>query len=142
VLLVRQHESFCGLLEDLDCAVTVAPAADGLVDATYVRDPGLMTGRGAILFQQAKPARAAEPALLGQALAAAGVPVIAELTGPARADGGDFSWLDEHTLIAGHSHSERTVPHSPSSLPCSPGNRSRCGQLTCRMTGARTTSCT
>jgi N-dimethylarginine dimethylaminohydrolase len=52
----------------------------------------------------AKPARAAEPALLGAALEAAGVPVVARLTGAARADGGDFIWLDERTMIAGRSY--------------------------------------
>jgi arginine deiminase len=34
---------------------------DGLVDPTYVRDPGLVTGTGAVLFQMAKPARMTEP---------------------------------------------------------------------------------
>src|SRR5215469_1444264 len=45
-LLARQHEAFGQLLTDLGCEVDVAPAADGLVDATYVRDPGLVTGAG------------------------------------------------------------------------------------------------
>ena len=63
-LLARQHEAFGQLLTDLGCEVEVAPAAGGLVDATYVRDPGLVTGAGAVLFQMAKPARVAEPALL------------------------------------------------------------------------------
>ena len=103
-LLVRQHEAFGQLLTDLGCEVEVAPAADGLVDATYVRDPGLVTGTGAVLFQMAKPARAAEPALLGAALEAVGVPVTARLTGAARADGGDFIWLDERTVLAGRSY--------------------------------------
>jgi len=82
----------------------VAPAADGLVDATYVRDPGLVTGGGAVLFQMAKPARAAEPPLLAAAFADAGVPVVARLAGAARADGGDFIWLDERTVVAGRSY--------------------------------------
>ena len=84
-LLARQHEAFGQLLAGLGCAVEVAPAAGGLVDATYVRDPGLVTGAGAVLFQMAKPARMAEPALLGAALTAAGVPVVARLAGAARA---------------------------------------------------------
>lgn len=103
-LLVRQHEAFGQLLTDLGCEVEVAPPAEGLVDATYVRDPGLVTGAGAVLFQMAKPARAAEPALLGAALEAAGVPVAARLTGAAQADGGDFIWLDERTVLAGRSY--------------------------------------
>ncbi len=103
-LLARQHEAFGQLLTDLGCQVEVAPPADGLVDATYVRDPGLVTGAGAVLFQMAKPARMSEPALLGAALSDAGVPVAGRLTGSARADGGDFIWLDEHTMLAGRSY--------------------------------------
>jgi N-dimethylarginine dimethylaminohydrolase len=103
-LLVRQHDAFAALLTDLGSVVEVAPGLDGLVDATYVRDPGLVTGTGAVLFQMAKPARAAEPGHLGAALQAAGVPVTARLSGTARADGGDFIWLDEHTVLAGRSY--------------------------------------
>ncbi len=103
-LLARQHEAFGQLLTDLGCVVEVAPAIDGMVDATYVRDPGLVTGTGAVLFQMAKPARTAEPAHLGAALQAACVPVTARLSGAARADGGDFIWLDERTVLAGRSY--------------------------------------
>jgi dimethylargininase len=103
-LLARQHDAFGQLLTDLGCHVEVAPPVEDLVDATYVRDPGLVTGTGAVLFQMAKPARAAEPPLLGAALAAAGVPVIARLDGSARADGGDFIWLDERTMLGGRSY--------------------------------------
>jgi N-dimethylarginine dimethylaminohydrolase len=102
--MTRQHEEFGQLLTDLGCGVEVASAADGMVDATYVRDPGLVTGAGAVLFQMAKPARAAEPPLLGAALASAGVPVVARLAGAARADGGDFIWLDERTVLGGRSY--------------------------------------
>jgi N-dimethylarginine dimethylaminohydrolase len=103
-LLLRQHETFAGLLADLGCAVEVAPALPGLVDAVYVRDPGLVTATGTVLFEMAKPARMAEPGPLGAALEAAGVPVTARLSGTARADGGDFIWLDERTVLAGRSY--------------------------------------
>jgi len=103
-LLVRQHDEFARLLTDLGCDVEVAAAAEGMVDATYVRDAGMVTGRGAVLFQMTKPARAAEPPLLGTALEAAGVPVTGQLTGDARADGGDIIWLDERTLLVGRSY--------------------------------------
>jgi dimethylargininase len=103
-LLDRQHDHFCQLLAGLGCDVEVAAAAADMVDATYVRDPGMVTGRGVVLFQMAKPARAAEPPLLGTALEAAGVPVVGRLTGSARADGGDIIWLDDRTLLVGRSY--------------------------------------
>src|SRR5262249_60560320 len=52
----------------------------------------------------AKPVRQDEPRHLGTALAAAGVPVVARLDGAARADGGDFVWLDPQTMIVGRSY--------------------------------------
>jgi N-dimethylarginine dimethylaminohydrolase len=103
-LLDRQHDQFCELLAGLGCDVEVAAAAEQMVDATYVRDPGMVTRRGAVLFQMVKPARAAEPPLLGTALEAAGVPVVGRLTGQARADGGDIIWLDDRTLLVGRSY--------------------------------------
>src|SRR5262249_24292998 len=45
-LLSAQHEAFCELLASLGCEVEVAAVLDGLVDATYIRDPGLVTQRG------------------------------------------------------------------------------------------------
>jgi dimethylargininase len=104
VLLARQHEQLCQLLADLGCEVEIAAAAPNMVDATYVRDAGMVTDHGAVLFQMAKPARAAEPPLLGAAMEAAGVPVVASLTGAARADGGDIIWLDERSLLVGRSY--------------------------------------
>jgi len=104
VLLGRQHEQLCQLLTDLGCEVEIAAAVPDMVDATYVRDAGMVTGRGGVLFQMAKPVRAAEPPLLGAAFEAAGVPVVAGLTGAARADGGDIIWLDERRVLAGRSY--------------------------------------
>jgi len=78
-LLSAQHDAFCELLAGLGCEVEVAVALDGLVDATYIRDPGLVTQRGGVVFQMAKPARRDEPGHLGTALEAAGVPVVARL---------------------------------------------------------------
>ena len=103
-LLMAQHNAVCELLASLGCAVEVAPALDGLVDASYIRDPGLVTQRGGVVFQMAKPARRDEPGHLGTALAAAGVPVVGRLDGTARADGGDFVWLDPRTLLIGRSY--------------------------------------
>lgn len=102
--LARQHDRFAELLTDLGCEVHVADALDGLIDACYTRDAGMVTGRGAILFQMAKPARKAEPEALGEALEGLGVPVIARLDGAAFADGGDLVWLDERTLLVGRSY--------------------------------------
>ena len=83
-LLMAQHEAFCELLAGLGCEVEVAAAVEGMVDGTYIRDPGLVTQRGGVVFQMAKPARQDEPGHLGTALEAAGVPVVVRATLPGR----------------------------------------------------------
>jgi len=102
--LARQHEDFAALLATLGAEVEVAEPLEGLVDSVYARDPALVTGRGAILFQMTKPVRQPEPELLGVEFERAGVPVIGRLTGEAVADGGDFIWLDDRTLVIGRSY--------------------------------------
>jgi dimethylargininase len=99
--LEAQHEAFCALLEDLGARVEVAEALDGQVDAVYMHDPVIVSGRGGIPLRMAKPARRAEPAAMARELERLGVPVLATLDAPAYADGGDRLWLDDTTIALG-----------------------------------------
>jgi dimethylargininase len=103
-LLLRQHDGFCQLLSDLGCEVELAKVADGLVDATFMKDPGLVIGSGAVVFQMSKPARLKEPERWAEAVRDAGVPIIAELDGAARAEGGDVLPLDETHVMIGRGY--------------------------------------
>lgn len=103
-LLLRQHDGFCQLLSDLGCEVELAKVADGLVDATYMKDPGLVIGGGAVVFQMSKPARLSEPERWAEAVRDAGVPIIAEVGGAARAEGGDVLPLDETHVMVGRGY--------------------------------------
>jgi dimethylargininase len=100
-LLARQHESFCELLAGLGPAVEVAEALEGQVDAVYAHDPMVMTARGGIPLQMAKPARMREPEHAAEELARLGIPVIGALEGDAYADGGDRYWIDDRTMAVG-----------------------------------------
>ena len=111
VLLERQHEAFCELLDDLGCEVVVAPAPDGLVDAVFPYDPVFVTGAGSVVLQMAKPQRQGEADRLAAACETAGVPVAGRLRGSARADGGDLFWVDEHTLAAGRGYRTNAEAH-------------------------------
>ena len=103
-LLLRQHDGFCQLLSDLGCEVELAEVADGLVDATFMKDPGLVIGGGAVVFQMSKPARLKEPERWAEAVREAGVPIIAEVGGAARAEGGDVLPLDETHVMIGRGY--------------------------------------
>ena len=99
--LARQHAAFVELLAGLGPQVEVAEALDGQVDSVYMHDPLLVTGRGGIPLNMAKPARRAEPGHAAEELQRLGVPVIGTLDAPAIADGGDRFWLDSTTMAIG-----------------------------------------
>jgi N-dimethylarginine dimethylaminohydrolase len=100
-MLQRQHEAFVELLDGLGVQVEVAEALDGLVDAVYMHDPLIVSGRGGIPLNMAKPARMREPRHAAEALQAVDIPVLGTLEGDAYADGGDRFWLDDKTALIG-----------------------------------------
>jgi N-dimethylarginine dimethylaminohydrolase len=102
--LAAQHEAFCALLSDLGAVVEIAEALDGQVDAVYMHDPLMMTGRGAIPLRMRKPMREREPLHMIDELERLGVPVLGTLPGGAYADGGDRFWLDDTTMAIGLSY--------------------------------------
>ena len=99
--LEAQHEAFCALLAELGAAVEVAGALDGQVDAVYMHDPMVMTGRGGIPLRMAKPMRQREPEAAARELERLGIPVLGTLAAPAYADGGDRYWIDDATMAIG-----------------------------------------
>jgi dimethylargininase len=99
--LAAQHEAFCELLAGLGAEVEVAEALDGQVDAVYMHDPMVMTGRGGIPLRMAKPARTREPDHAREELERLGIPVLGAIEPPGYADGGDRYWLDDTTMAVG-----------------------------------------
>ena len=102
---VDEHAAFRDALADAGAEIVVgATPVPGDPDAIYAYDPTLPTDRGVILLRPGKPGRRAEPAALEADLASAGLSVLAELTAPATAEGGDMFWLDERTLLVGRGY--------------------------------------
>jgi dimethylargininase len=101
-VLAAEHDVFCEALAADGAEVVLAEASgDGNPDAIYVYDPALVADTGAILLRPGKGGRLGEVGALATDLEAAGVPIAAELTEPACAEGGDTMWLDEKTLLVG-----------------------------------------
>jgi len=67
----------------------------------YCADLFVMTPEGAILGRPASQVRAGEEVAVAAALAAAGVPILATLTGGATFEGADLIWLDRRTALIG-----------------------------------------
>src|SRR5688572_12239022 len=114
-----EHELLCGILESAGAEVVVSRHDAGNPDAIYVYDPVLVGARGAVLLRPGKEGRRGEPAAIASSLAAADVPVAAELAGPVRAEGGDTVWLDERTLLVGIGYrtNEAAVPALADAFP-------------------------
>jgi dimethylargininase len=114
-----EHELLCGILESAGAEVVVSRHDPGNPDAIYVYDPVLVGAQGAVLLRPGKEARRGEPAAISSSLAAADVPVAAELADPVRAEGGDTVWLDERTLLVGIGYrtNEAAVPALADAFP-------------------------
>jgi N-dimethylarginine dimethylaminohydrolase len=97
-----EHERLRAALAASGAEVVLADtAADGNPDAVYVYDPAIVADTGAILLRPGKEGRREEVNAMRADFEAAGVPVTAELTAPAIAEGGDTLWLEATTLIVG-----------------------------------------
>jgi dimethylargininase len=103
--IVREHEAFCSLLSDTGAEVILAEsAAEGNPDAIYTYDPALVADGGALLLNPGKECRREEPAALAEDFQRIGIPVAGRLEPGEHAEGGDFCWLDERTLLAGRGY--------------------------------------
>jgi N-dimethylarginine dimethylaminohydrolase len=114
-----EHELLCGLLESAGAELVVSRHDPGNPDAIYVYDPVLVGAHGAVLLRPGKEERRGEPAAISSSLAAADVPIAAELADPVRAEGGDTVWLDERTLLVGIGYrtNEAAVPALADAFP-------------------------
>jgi len=99
--LQRQHEQLVELLDGLGVEVVVADALPELVDAVYMHDSSLVSGRGAIALNMAKTVRQTEPGHARQEFERLGIPVLGTLEGDAYLDGGDHFYLDDTTVAIG-----------------------------------------
>jgi N-dimethylarginine dimethylaminohydrolase len=103
--IAREHEELCALLENAGAEVVLAKSAvDDDPDAIYTYDAALVTEAGAILLRPGKEIRRSEVTPMAVDLERAGVPLAGRVEPPALADGGDFCWLGEHTLLAGRGY--------------------------------------
>jgi N-dimethylarginine dimethylaminohydrolase len=109
-----EHEALRGILEGAGAEVVVSHHDPGNPDAIYVYDPVLVGREGAVLLRPGKEGRRGEPQALAGALAAAEIPVAAELEAPVLVEGGDTLWLDDSTLLVGIGY--RTNPAAPAAL--------------------------
>lgn len=97
-----EHDAFTDILRKHGAEVVYHDVAQpDRADSVFVYDPVLITHEGAILLNLGKALRQGEEQAMARQLTALQVPVIGELSGEQRAEGGDMFWLDERTLAIG-----------------------------------------
>lgn len=100
-----EHAALREFLEGMGAVVDLLPADPNTgMDSIYVRDAALMTNRGAILCNMGKAARAGEADAQAAAYSSLGIPILGEISGTGRLEGGDFLWLDEATAVVGRGY--------------------------------------
>jgi N-dimethylarginine dimethylaminohydrolase len=95
-----QHDALVELLRQAGAEVELL-GAESSPDSVYTYDPAIVCDGGAVVLRIGKPVREPEAPAMAAWFRAHDVPVLAELTAPATADGGDMFWLDERTLCIG-----------------------------------------
>ena len=95
---LADYDRFAEILSAGGAEIDWLPAAEGLtLDSLYVHDSALPGPRGIVLCNMGKPARAREPAAMGRAFEALGLPVAGRIEGAGRLEGGDLVWFDERS---------------------------------------------
>ena len=103
-----EYEAFVELIRGFGIEIEFLPPAehdDGMgLDSVYVRDVSIVTDTGVILCNMGKPARRGEPGRQRQHFAARAIPVLGEIDGDGRIEGGDVAWLRPDLLGVGRGY--------------------------------------
>jgi arginine deiminase len=101
---IAEYDAFVALLQQAG-AETVFLLEDNCgLDSIYVRDAVVITARGAIICNMAKPQRRDEPKALQQFFTEHGMQILGAITGTGRLEGGDVALLDERTIVVGEGY--------------------------------------
>jgi len=102
---IDEFDALVGLLESVGSRVEFLPThPETSLDSLYARDAAILTDKGVILCNMGKEPRAGEPRAHAEALALLEIPVLGEIGGKGRVEGGDFIWLDESTAVIGQGY--------------------------------------
>ena len=97
-LAQRQHESYCGALEECGLELIRLPVDSGRPDSTFVEDTAILTVQSAILARPGAPSRREEVAEVGDAVRKV-YRVVHKIEPPGTVDGGDICEAGSHFFI-------------------------------------------
>lgn len=100
-----EYAVFLQIFQNLGIEVHFLPENPQLsLDSIYCRDASILTNHGAILCRMGKEARRGEPDALGKMYAQMGIPILGQIGGNGKLEGGDALWIDENTLAVGRGY--------------------------------------
>jgi len=107
---VEEYQRFVELLKKHIPEVHFLPQNDKTsLDSVYVHDAAIITSKGAILCNMGKELRQPEPSAMGDFLIELDVPILGNITGEGKLEGGDVVWLDERTIAVGRGYRTNEV---------------------------------
>jgi N-dimethylarginine dimethylaminohydrolase len=103
---VNEYEGFRDVLLQHGITLLELPssAPEATMDSIYARDASVVCEKGVILCNMGKTQRRMEPELQKNFYHSSGIPVVGQIEGDGRLEGGDVAWLDEETLVVGRSY--------------------------------------
>lgn len=99
------YQEFADLLAGAGAEILWLPGDDNLsIDSIYVRDSMITTDNGVVLCNMGKAERNGEPNAAATFLKANNVPILGQISGEGRLEGGDLIWLDQRTIVVGQGY--------------------------------------
>jgi dimethylargininase len=101
-IALQEHAALVALIQQAGAEVIYHDEPQPAhADAIFAFDPALVTDKGAIMLSMGKLQRRGEEEAMARRFTDLDIPVLASLSGDARAEGGDLLWLDHDTLAVG-----------------------------------------
>ena len=97
-LALRQHARYCEALRQCGLELNHLPANPAYPDSTFVEDPAVLTGHGAVLTRPGAPSRRGEVESIGKAIRPFFDDIVSIET-PGTLDGGDICRAGTHFFI-------------------------------------------
>jgi N-dimethylarginine dimethylaminohydrolase len=100
-----EFNEFENIIKRTGATVLYLPHNDKVtMDSLYCRDAAIATDAGMILCNMGKERRKSEPLVQKQFFLEHNIPILGSIKGKGTVEGGDVAWLDEKTLVVGHSY--------------------------------------
>src|SRR5262249_9553672 len=107
--LLREHEELAAVLQSSGAEVVFGDVVPRGLDSIYTFDPALVTPEGVVILRPGKETRRAEAEATAADMTRLGFPILAALSAPATAEGGDLLRLDGRTVLVGRGYRTNAV---------------------------------